>query len=105
MKQPDQRFHFFADHICERENYLILQFPWLSEKWSGPADTYRPWRVFRYASAMERMLLVDAFSEQEQAKRFVLRQLQVGAVKRPRGRPSKPCPPLPEKVSEEPPPD
>jgi hypothetical protein len=76
-----------TEETWECEEYLISHRPWLSEKWCGPKDTYRPWRVYRSVKSLERKVLENAFFELSPATEWV--RSQVGEVRRPRGRPRK----------------
>ncbi|MDQ2711957.1 MAG: hypothetical protein M3Y24_06940 [Acidobacteriota bacterium] len=62
----------------EYSNYLVVYTPWLNDKWDGPPDSFRGWKVYRAGSSIERRLLLDAFPNRHAAFTFVEGQLKGG---------------------------
>ena len=57
-------------------DYLVVHTSWLGEKWDGPRDRFRGWKIYKAGSSIERRLLVDAFATREEAYRYVERHVR-----------------------------
>jgi hypothetical protein len=55
--------------------YLVLYCRWINEKWDGPLESYRPWRVYSRASPLTPRAFVDSFKKRGEAHRFVRSKL------------------------------
>ncbi len=55
--------------------YLVLYFRWINEKWDGPLESYRPWRVYLRASPLTPRAYLDSFKTRAEAHRFVTSEL------------------------------
>ncbi len=63
-------------------DYLIRYLGWLGEAWDGARTEYRPWHVFRRASAVSNRTLLDRFKELSDAQGFVAGQIAADRGKR-----------------------
>lgn len=55
----------------EHGPYLVLYTRWINEKWDGPLDTYRPWRVYKRASPLLARAFLNSFRTRAEAHRFI----------------------------------
>ncbi len=63
----------------ECANFLVLHTSWIDEKWDGPQETFRSWRVYTAGSFIEKRVLLDSFASLRAAYDYVQRQMDATA--------------------------
>ncbi len=59
----------------ECAGFLIQRIAWTNEKWDGPRDSYRGWKVYRRGSFIEKRVLVETLQTRRHAYDYVQRQM------------------------------
>lgn len=57
--------------------YLIVRRSWISDRWDGPQQAFRKWRVYAEGSHIERQMMIDGFVSLKDACRHVERLMEL----------------------------
>lgn len=58
----------------ESSSFLVQRLSWTSERWDGPRETYRAWKVYSAGSFIEKRVQIDAFATLRAAFEYVRRR-------------------------------